>query len=206
MPSLTAEAVLTRASILLQDAEFIRWQTDEMLAWLNDGQREYVRLRPDAYVRNIDFSLTAGAQQQMPDDAADLIELPRNKNGAVIREVSRRALDTQFRDWMSANRAKPTVAHYCYSPTNPKVFQIYPPSPGGNVVEMAYHAIPADMPLTGALVVDDNAVPALIDYLMFRALSKDAEFASETQSATAHLQAFMAAATGRQPAPPVPDA
>lgn len=201
MPSITAAAVLKRASILLQDAEFIRWQEDELLDWLNEGQREYVRLRPDAYVRTVEFTLKAGAHQDLPGDGADLIELPRNKNGSAIRIVARRSLDTQIRDWSVASRAKPIVAHYCYDIANPKVFQVYPPSPGGNVVEMVYHAIPGNLALSGVLLVDDNAAPALISYLMFRALSKDAEFAADSQAAAGHLNAFIAAATGKTPPP-----
>lgn len=206
MPNVTGQALLRRASILLQDSAFDRWQEDELLDWANDGQREYVRLRPSAYVRNIDFSLATGAQQQLPADAVSLIEIVRNKDGNPVREMSRRSLDTQIRDWTSASRAKPVVAHYCYTNTNPKVFQVYPPSPGGNVVELAYHAIPADVTLTGTLVVDDSAVPALIDYVMFRALSKDAEFAANSTGAAMHYQAFIAAATGKPPHPATPDA
>jgi len=206
MPSVTGKALLRRASILLQDSAMDRWQEDELLDWASDGQREYVRLRPDACVRNIDFGLAVGAQQQLPADAVSLIEIVRNKNGNPVRQMARRALDSQIRDWTSPSRAKPVVAHYCYTATNPKVFQVYPPSPGGNVVELAYHAIPPDVALTGLLAVDDSAVPALLDYLMFRALSKDAEFAAENPGAAMHYQAFVAAATGKPPRPATPDA
>lgn len=202
--SINATALLRRASILLQDSGFDRWQEDELLDWASDGQREYVRLQPDAYVRNVDFTLKAGAQQQLPADAAALVEVIRNKSGNPVREVARRALDSQIRDWTSPGRAKPVVVHYCYSKANPKVFQVYPPSPGGNVVEMAYHAIPADLTPAATLVVDDSAVPALLDYLMFRALSKDDEFAADSTGAAMHYKAFVAAATGK-PTPP-PDA
>jgi len=206
MTSVSAQAVMRRTSILLQDAEGVRWQNDELLDWLSDGQREYVRLRPDAYVRTLDFTLAAGASQQLPPDGADLIELRCNKNGSAIREVARRALDAQVRDWASPSRAKPVVVHFCYSKTNPKVFHVYPPSPGGNVVELAYHAIPVNLSINDNLVIDDTAVPALIDYLMFRALSKDAEYATNSQAAVTHYQAFVAAATGKAPASPSPDA
>ena len=198
---ITASDLLLRASILLQDTTLTRWQTPELLDWLSDGQREYVRIKPDAYVRNVDFSLAAGATQARPADAVRLVDVPRNSGGTAIRVISRRLLDTQVRDWTSPARVNPVVVHYCWDPANPKFFDVYPPSPGGNVVELVYQAVPQALALNDTLVIEDSAGSALIDYMLFRALSKDTEFASNDPRATMHYNAFVSAATGRPQAP-----
>ncbi len=45
---MTGNDVVTRARLILKDANGVRWDDDEMLLWIIDGQREIVRKRPDS--------------------------------------------------------------------------------------------------------------------------------------------------------------
>ncbi|WP_025915801.1 DUF6682 family protein [Herminiimonas sp. CN] len=197
MATLPASSIINRVSILLQDAANVRWPRLELLDWLNDGQREVALYKPNACVRNIDVTLAAGTKQAIPADGNSLVDIPRNTNGMAIRLVARGTLDVQVPDWHLPSKASAKVAHYCYSEHDPKNFYVYPPSPGGNSVEIVYNANPADAALGGAISIDDIYASALVDYVMYRAYSKDTEYAANGQTASNHYQAFIAAIRGK---------
>lgn len=197
MATVQALAVINRASILLQDSTNVRWPLAELLDWLNDGQRDVALYKPNSCVRNIDVVLKAGTKQSIPDDGNSLIDVPRNTNGHAVRITSREVLDAQVPDWHVSSRASPRVQHYCYTSHDPKNFYVYPPSPGGNSIEMIYSASPTNATLVSVISIDDIYASALVDYLMYRAYSKDIEYAINVSSAASHRAAFMEAMRGK---------
>lgn len=197
MATIPTASIISRASILLQDVANIRWPQLELLDWLNDGQREVALYKPNACVRNTDVVLAPGTKQYLPADGNSLVDMPRNTNGAAIRITARGVLDAQVPDWHLAAKASAKVAHYCYSELDPKTFYVYPPSPGGNSVELIYNASPANTALAGVISIDDIYASALVDYVMYRAYSKDSEYAASGQTASNHYQAFISAIRGK---------
>ena len=197
MSTITTTSLITKISILLQDPTNIRWPQAELLDWINDGQREIVLYKPNACVKNVDMSLVAGTKQTIPPDGIAFIDLPRNTGGDAIRATSRNILDTQIPNWHSSSRANAKVVHYCFSPYDQRTFYVHPPSPGGNSVEIIYSASPAASTLGGLISVDDIYATPLINYAMYRANSKDAEYAENVPSAQMYYQAFVAQITGK---------
>lgn len=196
MGTVTTTSVIARAAVMLNDTENVHWTQAELIDWLNDGQRDLVLHRPSACVRNVDQSLIKGTKQKLPDDGNSLVDIPRNTDGNVIRRVERRDLDAFQPDWHSPTKAKPKVEHYCYTPADPKTFYVYPPSPGGNSVEVIYNANPAQVGIGNAISVDDIYASALVDYILFRALAKDTDYAPNALNPSTHYQAFLAAVRG----------
>jgi hypothetical protein len=197
MATVLTTDVLTRASTILQDLTNVRWPQAELLGWLNDGQRELTIYKPNACVQNTDVVLVAGTKQTLPPDGCALVDITRNTGGNAIRIVSREVLDAQIPNWHLPANAKPTVIHFAYTENNPKTFYVYPPSPGGNSVEIIYNAAPANATLTSVISIDDIYSSALVDYVLYRAYSKDTEYAANGQSAADHYGAFKAAIQGR---------
>lgn len=197
MATILTDAILNRVSILLQDAANTRWPQTELLDWLNDGQREVALYKPNACVRNIDTVLIKGSKQTIPADGNSLVDIPRNTNGAAIRITSRSELDAQLPDWHITSKANAKVAHFCYSEHDPKTFYVYPPSPGGNSIEIIYNANPANAALGGVISIDDIYASALVDYVAYRAYSKDTEYAANAQNASNHYQIFISAIKGK---------
>jgi hypothetical protein len=193
MGSVTTTSVISRASVLLNDTENIHWAQLELLDWLNDGQRELVLHRPSACVKNTDMLLKQGTKQALPADGNSLVDIPRNTNGYSIRPTSRQLLDAISPDWHLPTKAKAKVEHFCYAATDPKTFYVFPPSPGGNSVEVIYNANPAQVGIGNPISVDDIYASALVDYILFRALAKDTDYAPTGPSSGAHYQAFLAA-------------
>jgi len=72
-------------------------------------------------------------------------------------------------------------------------FYVYPPNTGTGYVQINYSAVPSDLPSEStAIAVNDVFQTALLDYILYRACSKDAEYAPGLQLASGYLTTFMA--------------
>jgi hypothetical protein len=195
--SVPVNEVIADVSLILQDIGNVRWKIPELLSWLNHGQREVVLYKPNACVTNKDVVLVAGSKQALPDGGNSLVDIPRNTDGNAITLANRSLLDQQMPDWHSVAKRNAKVIHYCYSASDPKNFYIYPPSPGGNSVEIIYNSNPANAVVGANISIDDIYASALVDYIAYRAFSKDSELTQNEQTAGVHYQAFVAAIKGK---------
>lgn len=198
MATIQVNNLVARAATLIQDTTSVRWPTSELIDWLNDGQREIVLLKPQASVKNVSFALTANAtKQSLPGDGIMLIDVTRNMGaggstpGDAIRVVSREVLDAQHPSWHADANSEGKVRHYMFDPRDPRNFYVYPRAPSSSwFVELIYSASPADTYAGGYIQIDDIYANALLDYILYRAYSKDAEYAQNAQLALAHYTAF----------------
>lgn len=197
-----ARDILQRCVDILQDSTSVRWPLPELVRYLNDGQREVILYRPDSTVTTSNLTLVAGSKQTLPANASKLIEVIRNNSAtqkAAVRLVNREILDAQEPDWHSKTQVA-AVKHYMYDPRNPLEFYVYPPASTTAVLEIVYSKYPTDVTAPGindelADITDTVDVPdiysnVLQDYVLYRAYSKDAEYAGNAQRATAHYSAF----------------
>ena len=190
MSTITAQKILDRAELLLHDDTNIRWTAAEVLNWLNEGQREIVLLKPDAYSITESILLASGTKQSLPASGTMLLDVIRNMGttgttpGAVARIVERRILDDGQSDWHTQTAAT-TVKHWVYDPeTNPRVFYVFPQSTGTNYLEICYAKAPSEVAAIGDVItLDDIYSPALLNYILYRAYSKDADYAANAQRA-----------------------
>jgi hypothetical protein len=191
----TAQSVLQRVVITLQDPSAVRWTTAELVRYLNDGQRDIALIRPDATATPASMALAVGARQNLPAVGAKLLDVIRNSNGTqrAIRLTSRAVLDAHNPDWYS-KAGTTDIRHYTFDSREPRVFYVYPPAAVGASVEMVYSAYPANItePSAGALYtavsgdlsVQDIFANALTNYILYRAFSKDAETVNATAAST----------------------
>lgn len=198
-----ASTVIGRVSTLLQDTTNVRWPQSELLDYLNDGQREIALYKPSASLSGpINFTLNAGSKQTLPLGALSLVDVVRNMGsgdtpGNAIRVVAREVLDAQVPEWHTLTGT--AVKHYTYSTLDPTHFYVYPAA-SGKVIEIIYGVTPTDAVLVGQntnIRIDDIWSPALVNYMCYRAYSKDAEYASNAQAAASYYQAFIAQMTGK---------
>lgn len=205
--TIAAQSIIRRVVETMQDNTSIRWPIAELVRYLNDGQREVVLYRPDSMVTNASVALVAGAKQALPTNGAKLIDVVRNtgSNKRSVRMANRAILDTQSPNWYNLTGVT-EVLHYMYDPRDPRVFYVYPPAAeSGASVEVVYAAYPSDItePADGALytaVTGNISLPdiygnVLTDYILYRAYTKDSEYAGNAQRAQAHYAAFQAALT-----------
>lgn len=202
MSTVLASTIIDRAAILLQDTTNIRWTRAELLAWLNDGQRDIAVHKPNACVTNTARQLVAGSKQTLAADAVSLVDAVRNLGangttpGRAVRLVSREILDSQIPDWHAATPAA-EVKHFVYSELDPHTFYVYPPSTGANQLELICTAAPATVSEDAAIALDDIYANALLDYMLYRAYAKDTEYASNPTASANHYTAYGQAIKGK---------
>lgn len=198
---IAAQSIIRRCVETLQDNTSIRWPVNELVRYLNDGQREVVLYRPDAMVTNATITCVAGSKQALPTNGSKLIEVVRNAAGArrVVRMVNREILDAQMPNWHNLTGVN-EVLHFMYDPRDPRVFYVYPPATTNTQLDIVYAAYPTDIAepadgslytaVTGNISVPDIYANALQDYILYRAYTKDSEYAGNAQRAQAHYAAF----------------
>lgn len=207
MGTVIAQSMIDKASILLLDVAKVRWTQAELLGWLNDGQRDIATHRADACVKTEAMTLAASTiKQAIPASGKQFVRLTRNlgadgtRSGRAITECDRATLDLFSPTW-PRDSFGPEVIHYMPDPVDPKAFVVYPKAPAGQLqVEIEYTYIPADIAAGAAITISDSFANALLDYVLYRAHSKDSEYVV-AGLASGYYQAYAAALGITKPAP-----
>lgn len=214
--------ILSRANVILQDQD-LRWSKAEKIQWINDAHKAIILLRPDAGMRTADFTCVANTKQSLLDQngLADLNtytpvrlrEVVRNKptsgTGRSIRHELKRVLDDQLPEWHAA-ASSTAVQFYTHDPAHPTSFYLYPAPAAGRKVEVTYSATPTATLAEGDYItLEDIWVPVILDYVLYRAYTKDAEYTANLERAAAHYKTFadavMANAQAQAALPPIDD-
>lgn len=170
-----------------------RWTSAEVLRHINDGQREAVVQLPSAYTKATIATLAAGTRQTFAGlsitDAVRFLRMTRNfeSNGTTPgRSVTTRPIgwiDAERPDW-HLDTAGATV-HCFYDPLDPKAFYVWPKAGGTLKAEIIYSAVPPAVAAIGDNIsLDDIYSNALRYYVLFCAMSKQANFARNELAST----------------------
>jgi hypothetical protein len=202
--TLTGANIITRVQDTLQDTTSVRWSEAELLRYINDAQREIVNLRPESSADHANVQLVAGTEQTIPDVGLRLIKVVRNMSAAgssatgkrTIRLVSSDILNAQDPDWhdpaVTGSSAHGTVVkNYIFDEDDPRKYYVYPGISGNAYVEIVFSRTPTDLSSTSSTIyVDDIYGNAIVDFVLYKAYMKDAEYASNSQRASIHYQLF----------------
>lgn len=202
--------VINKVQQTLQDTGGIRWsETNELIEWLNDAQREIALLKPDATSENTTVTLATGTKQTIPSDGNRLLRVTRNMSaasggngGRSIRLVARDVLDTQTPTWHDPNVTGDAahtnvVKNYIYDEQDPKNYYVFPGVSGNAYIEIVYSKNPATVAAGNNLSVDDMYANAVQNYILYMAFMKESEAAGNAQRASSHYNLFTAAITGK---------
>lgn len=197
--ALTEADIFLRVQDLLFDTAGARWPTAELRRWLNDGQRIIALAKPDATATTQARQLSAGCKQSCPAGTIRLLDVVRNlgSNGTTpgkgIRVCERETLNAYNPAW-STDATSTTVQNFMYDERNPLEFYVYPPVPASPAVyvEIITTALPTDTTTgSSALSIGDWYADALVDYVLWRAFSKDAEQGAAGPQAERHYMAVV---------------
>jgi len=159
-----------------------------------------------------------GTSTPLPN-GIQLIDVVRNMGtttaptpGRAISVVDKRILNSQNREW-HMDTASAEVVHFVFNEFDPKHYYVYPPQPTSNqgYVEIVYSSAPVDVTKKGGggldaeepsdvatITLDDIFANVLLDYVLYRAYSKDANYAGNAERARAHMAAFVQSLTGKE--------
>lgn len=197
--AITGQNISDKVELLLQDETNVRWTEPELLGWINSGQREIALAKPNALTSNTAMVLTAGSTKQtIPATGVQLLGVVRNMGptgstpGRAITGIDRNVLDVTLPTWHSDANAAGEVKHYMFDPRDPKTFYVYPKAPATALyVEVVMAINPTALAsLASNIAFDDVYETPLIDYVLYRAFSKDSEHTANQQRAASHYQAF----------------
>lgn len=190
--------IFRRVRNLLNDEDGIRWGDAELFDWTNDATNQLVVELPTARAVSENIALVDGARQSLEAPGAILLlDVTRNMKsdgeiGRAIRIVDRQLLDDQEPDWYTKARSE-KILHYTFDERQPRSFFVYPPAQLDTLVEVVYsERPPAVNDLTDIVSLSPQYTDAIVSYICFRALSKEAE-EGLPMAATAYYQAFKAA-------------
>ena len=209
--AVTVNSVVDRVQTILQDTTGVRWPVvQELVLWINDAQREIALMKPDASAKNEIVQLAAGTKQDIPSSGNRLLRVIRNMSSATgtatgkraVRIVQREVLDSQTPDWHDATvtgdaQHGSTVIHYIYDEENPRNYYVFPGVEGNAYLEIVYSANPSTVDSAGNLSVPDIFANAIMNYVLYMAYMKDADFAANSQRAATHFQLFTGAVQGK---------
>jgi hypothetical protein len=196
MANVTVVSILDRANTILVDTTKSRWTYDELLIWYNDAVLEIVNIRPDAMMSNQVFTVTPNQSKQvLPSNGLRWLDVMYEvSTGRPITKTDRRQLDDQVPNW---HKNSGDVRAYVFDERDPKHIYIHPQPTTAVDLMVCFSVAPTAITIndfdtdTQLIQVDDNYVSALVDFVVYRAYSKDADYAANAQRAASHYQAFM---------------
>ncbi len=199
----TVGEILRRAKLILQEVtqNGTRWTNEELLGWINESYQAIVSIKPDASSVNKSMDCVLGSRQEIPVDGHRLLDVVRNlaadAGGYSVMKTSRSALDATRRAWHGETPSS-TIEQFVFDDNDPRHFYVYPPATATAKLEIIYSAVPTPHENTQAnetsvenIRLGDSFAPAIVDYVLARAYSKDAEHSANMQRAQMHSGSFI---------------
>ena len=191
--------IIAEARTLIQDTSTpYRYSDTDMLSFVNKALRRISLLRPDLFAVHEFIPTQAGVIfQELPEEAARLIEVYYVQGGRALTEVHRETLDQNNPTWVSATPGNPI--NYMRHPRSPRHFFLSPP-PAANVTLFCEYAISPRNYRMGDTIehIPEAYQPAIIDGVVFYAESVDNEHANSGRAENAYTRMVQALGLNQQ--------
>jgi hypothetical protein len=208
--AVSSKAIIDEAATILNDESFTYWSSTFHLRSLNDGQLQIALLKPDASITAKAYKLVEGVRQTLPDGSVSFQDpaaatLPAGvkllrviMNMGTTGLVPGRSPSIIDMDMLSATKpnwpaetAAAVVKHFMYDEKDPKVFWVSPPQPSSSqgYVLVNYNSLPVDVASYSAdayISLADEYRPALFNWLMFKAYTRDTDEAHANRALMYH--------------------
>jgi hypothetical protein len=194
----TPADIIATARTIYNDADSVLYRKEdaELLGYLNDGMREVSGLKPELFMTIGDMECTAGEVEQAVSfaDAQALVEVLCIHDSTALTPFDFATLSAFRPGWRTD--AAGAAQQWSKLQGDPLRFFIYPKAPASQTLDVRYIRIPTVLALTDVIdEVPEAYIPALVDYVVYRAESADDEHAISGR-ATSHYQAFVAKVKG----------
>jgi len=202
MGTVLASKIAADAAEAMFDPGYNRFDQDDWLKWINDGQAEAAILKPDINVETAVVELQAGPKQVLEAGKTTFIRLTRNMGadgqtpGKAIFPVDMDHFSQLNPDWPTHSTSA-EVQLYMFDDKNPMVFWVYPPQPDtgrGQVERVVGAKPPAIAKIDDPITIDDIYEHVLLHYVLYRAHAVNAKHsASEKADANREWNMFVTA-------------
>lgn len=195
--AITVQTLIDKSRSILQDpTPGVRWSDAELWGWINDSYLAIIARRPDAHMTSAAFSCVQGSSEQaLPVGALRLHAVTRNNESgdkSSIQLIQRGPFDLLHPNWRADLTTSTTgIQFYMYDPLVPLQFLVYPVPHATKSIYLTYCSVPTQHTSTsGNISLTDNYAEPVLNYVLYRAFSKDAESQSNATRAAAHFQLF----------------
>lgn len=190
---MTPQSIINIARSIYNDNDtvFLRISDPELLGYVNDALKECSIIAPKYFKTSGDFSCTAGQTEQaiLFANAQAIDQVVRIKDGKAVLPMDMMAMSAFNPNW--ASDAAAPAQNWTLFTDDPLRFYIYPKAPDMQLLEVIYIRNPQTYALNDAITeVPESIAPALADYVIYRAESRDDEH-SNSGRAVSHYQAFV---------------
>lgn len=179
-----ASKIIDRVAELYGDESHATITSASLIEWLNDALRALVSVRPDVSTSTSNHLLVPGTRQQI-SGTNDLRVLTVIRNmgaagtapGMGIQYFDRSDMDAFNPNW-HADTASTVVTGYTFDQETPKEYYVTPPVHATTpvYVMLVKSVSPGTITATtDTVAVDDIYVPAIIEWVCYRAFSRDSE-------------------------------
>lgn len=211
----TVKDMMRSARITLNDSANVRWTLPELLIYINDGIREIAFAKPNAVSKTVEINLDQGTYQT--HDFLALIRVTRNltageaapggrAGGTGITAIERHVLDASMPGWQDPTvyPYAAQVDHIAQDMADPQAFYVVPGNDGSGLIEAIVAKLPAEIPEPATGQTDINSYgdviqlqdvwgPTLLNYVLYRAFSKDAVEPGNAQRSASYYSMFASA-------------
>lgn len=198
--------LVDRVLTALNDPDADSWSAPELIQYLNEAIDALVMIVPEQYSVIETLQLVTGPKQTLPTGGVRFIRVNRAINtddslGDSAREVSLRALEQHYPNWHNAPGG--LVSEWASDPAEPTTFWVNPPqAPGAPAkAEVEYVKRPEYVDVGETLPTDPMYDAAIIEFILYRAFSKDADYAGQDGRAQGHYTKFKELAGGNNQQP-----
>lgn len=205
----SAATVMKRASTILQDQGAVRWPAVELCDYLNDGTAAIAEMKPNACTISKQIDLALGTKQTLEETDTILADVVASVDASgdkrSVSLIGRSILDRQIPGWQQSSVLpfSQIVSHVIYDIKDPRTFYVAPGNTGDGKLDVVVGQVPAKIAYpSSALDIDayTTVVPlpdiyqnALVNYVLYKAFSKDSGDPGAAQRATAHYELFSSA-------------
>jgi hypothetical protein len=189
--------VINSVKTTLQETEVqgVRWTNDEIISYLNDACRFLSENEPDAFADNSEFYCVLGTRQEIPENATRLIDVVRNLEGrkTPLTTIDKGTLNAVRPSWHSENPSNQQELFFS-DDRDPKRFYVYPPAKAGSLLEIVcaleprHHFIAEAQDQSSMMQVNDRYIPAIMNFILYRAFDKDSDTAGNFSRAQTYLR------------------
>ncbi len=175
-----------------------RYSDEDVRKLMNSAIKLAISLTPDITAVTQNVLLVAGVRQVKPGVHPRNFKVVRNRGaagataGKAVTPVSLYLMNRVTPEWMSGPTAQ-EVQNYAEDNADPQAFYVYPPSTGGQYVEVVYDQIPSTIDDTTVTVpINDRFAHALPFGMAATAYTADSDDPTNATQRQYFMAEFMA--------------
>ena len=198
-----------RVSVADKDIECLHWEDSDLIKHINEGLNMLLMADPGIFSEDVSITLSEGSCQELPQPYLELVKIKSNVSvassgqeieGDSIQEADYDLISSFSKpscvDKLSNNKAH-TISSYGMSTVNKTSFNVSPAVPAGSSATVKATVVTSPCSFnnnnrTECLGIDPRYQPALMEWVLYRALTADFESNRNTELGTRHAQTFYA--------------